>query len=106
MHAWTKNEHNKQSMNLTLNEGDVVGDGGEGARSGRPLAKALGGRAHHILQTQVYSGITDEAGGRRAEKMDRKVDRQIDAHHAVHKEQVTSMWAAAWRAVRRFFDGD
>ena len=51
MHAWTKNEHNKQSMNLTLNEGDVVGDGGEGARSGRPLAKALGGRAHHILQT-------------------------------------------------------
>ena len=40
-----KNE-NKQSINLTLNEGDDVGDGGEGARGGRPLANALGGRAH------------------------------------------------------------
>ena len=57
MHAWTKNEHNKQSMNLTLNEGDVVGDGGEGARSGRPLAKALGGRAHHILPVS-YTHLT------------------------------------------------
>ena len=44
-----KNEH-KQSINLTLNEGDEVGDGGEGARGGRPLAKALGGRAHYLLQ--------------------------------------------------------
>ena len=44
-----KNEH-KQSINLTLNEGDEVGDGGEGARGGRPLAKTLGGRAHHLLQ--------------------------------------------------------
>ena len=40
-----KNEH-EQSINLTLNEGDEVGDGGEGARGGRPLAKSLGGRAH------------------------------------------------------------
>ena len=40
-----KNEH-KQSINLTLNEGDEVGDGGQGARGGRPLAKALGGRTH------------------------------------------------------------
>ena len=45
MHAWTKNEH-KQSINLTLNDGDQVGDGGEGARGGRPFAKPLGGRAH------------------------------------------------------------
>ena len=44
-----KNEY-VQSMNLTLNDGDGVGDGGEGARCGRPLAKALGGRAHHLLQ--------------------------------------------------------
>ena len=36
----------KHSINLTLNDGDEVGDGGEGARGGRPLAKALGGRAH------------------------------------------------------------
>ena len=50
MHACTKNEH-KQSVNLTLNDGDGVGDDGEGAQGGRPLAKALGGRAHHILQT-------------------------------------------------------
>ena len=44
-----KNEHT-HSINLTLNDGDEVGDGGEGARGGRPLAKALGGRAHHPLQ--------------------------------------------------------
>ena len=43
------NEH-KQSINLTMNGGDEVGDGGEGARGGRPLAKALGGRAQRILQ--------------------------------------------------------
>ena len=36
----------KQSINLALNDGDEVGDGGEGARGGRPLAKSLGGRAH------------------------------------------------------------
>ena len=40
-----KNGH-KQSINLTLNEGDEVGDGGEGVRGGRPPAKALGGRAY------------------------------------------------------------
>ena len=44
-----KNEH-KQPINLTLNDGDEVGDGGEGARGGGPLAKAFGGRAHHLLQ--------------------------------------------------------
>ena len=36
----------KQYINITLNDGDEVGDGGEGARGGRQLAKALGGRAH------------------------------------------------------------
>ena len=40
-----KNEH-KQSINLTLNEGGEVGDSGECARGGGPLAKALGGPAH------------------------------------------------------------
>ena len=40
-----KNKH-KQPINLALNDGDEVDDGGEGARGGRPLAKALGGRAH------------------------------------------------------------
>ena len=44
-----KNE-TKQSINLLLNDGDEVGDGGEGARGGRPLTKALGGRAYHLLQ--------------------------------------------------------
>ena len=39
----------KQSINLALNDGDEVGDGGEGARGGRPLAKTLGDRAHHFL---------------------------------------------------------
>ena len=37
----------KQPINLTLNDGDKVGDGGEGARGGRPLAEALSGQAHH-----------------------------------------------------------
>ena len=42
---------NKQSsISLTRNDGDEVGDGGERVRGGRPLAKALGGRAHHLLQ--------------------------------------------------------
>ena len=36
----------KQSSSLTLNDDGEVGDGGEGARGGRPLAKALGDRAH------------------------------------------------------------
>ena len=40
---------NEQSINLTPNDGDEVGDVGEGARGGRPLAKALGVRAHHLL---------------------------------------------------------
>ena len=40
----------KQSTNLTLNDGEEVGDGGEGARGGRPPAKALGDWAHHLLQ--------------------------------------------------------
>ena len=40
----------KQSNNLTLNDGEEVGDGEEGARGGRPLAKALGDRAYHLLQ--------------------------------------------------------
>ena len=46
MHGLEK-EH---SINLMLNDGDEVGDGGEGARGGRPLAKALCDRAHHLLQ--------------------------------------------------------
>ena len=41
---------NKQCINPALNDGDEVGDGGEGARGGRPLAKALGDRTHHLLQ--------------------------------------------------------
>ena len=41
-----KNEH--KTITLTLNEGDEVGDGGEGARGGGPLAKALGGRAQPV----------------------------------------------------------
>ena len=40
----------KQSINLTLNDGDEVGGDGECARGGRPFAKALGDRAYHFLQ--------------------------------------------------------
>ena len=40
-----ENEH-QQSTNIALNDGDELGDGEEGARGGRPLAKALGGRTH------------------------------------------------------------
>ena len=40
----------RQSINLTLNDGDEVDDGGEGVQGGRSLARALGGRAHHLLQ--------------------------------------------------------
>ena len=43
-----ENEH-KQTINLTLNDGDEVSDGGEGGRSGCPLAKALGDRTGHLL---------------------------------------------------------
>ena len=48
MHELGK-EH-KQSINLALNNGDEVGDSGKGVQGGRPIAKALGGRAHHLLQ--------------------------------------------------------
>ena len=40
----------QKSINLTLNFGDDVGDTGEGARGGRPLAEALVNRAHYLLQ--------------------------------------------------------
>ena len=40
----------KQPSNLTLNDGEEVGDGEEGARGGRPPAKALGDRPHHLLR--------------------------------------------------------
>ena len=43
-----KDEH-KQSVNLTLNDGEGSG-AGENARGGGSLAKALGGRVHHHLQ--------------------------------------------------------
>ena len=48
MHAWARKL--TQSINLTLNDGDEVGEGGEGVRGGHALAKASGGRAHHLLQ--------------------------------------------------------
>ena len=48
MHAWARKL--TQSINLTLNDGDEVGDGGEGARGGLSLPKALVDRADHLLQ--------------------------------------------------------
>ena len=44
-----ENEH-IQSINLTLDDADEVGDGGEGAQGGRPLAKALVARARHLFE--------------------------------------------------------
>ena len=41
----------KQPSNLMLNAGEEVGDGGEGTQGGCPLAKAVGDRVHHLLQT-------------------------------------------------------
>ena len=38
------------TSNLTLNDGEELDDGGERARGGRSIAKALGDRAHHLLQ--------------------------------------------------------
>ena len=43
------NEH-KQSIDLTLNDGDEISFGGEDARGGHPIAKALDHRAHDLLQ--------------------------------------------------------
>ena len=74
-----------------LKDGDEVGDGGEGARGGRLLAKALGDRADHFIQPvdvklwcggQKYgSDIADEASSssRRGERMDRHIDRSIES---------------------------
>ena len=45
-----KNEYFVQSINFSMNDGDEVGDGGEGARGGCPLSNALGNRAHHLLR--------------------------------------------------------
>ena len=44
-----ENEHN-QSIDLALNDGDEVGDGGESTRVGRPLVKALLNRVRHLLE--------------------------------------------------------
>ena len=59
-----ENEQNKS--NVLLTDGDEVGDGVEGARGGRPLAKTLGGRAHHFLQPVdvrlLYGGEKDSSG--------------------------------------------
>ena len=44
-----ENENNPP-RNLKLKDGEEVGDGGEGARGERSLAKSLGDRAHHLLQ--------------------------------------------------------
>ena len=51
MRAWTKKL--TQSINLMLNDSDEAGDGGEGTRGGRPLAKALGNRAQHLQPVDV-----------------------------------------------------
>lgn len=40
----------KQPIIISLNDGESVGDGGEGARGGCPLANALGDGAQHLLQ--------------------------------------------------------
>ena len=40
----------KQPSSLTLNDVEEAGNGGEGARGGRPLTEAVGDRAHHLLQ--------------------------------------------------------
>ena len=44
-----ENEH-EQHINHTLDDGDEVGNGGEGARGGRPLAKESGDWPHHPLE--------------------------------------------------------
>ena len=50
-HELTNPENeDKQPSNLTLKDGQEVGGSGGSARGGRPLAKALGDRAHHHLQ--------------------------------------------------------
>ena len=68
-----ENEH-QQSTNIALNDGDELGDGEEGARGGRPLAKVLGDRARHLLQPvdvrlwcggyKYNSGTADEASSK------------------------------------------
>ena len=41
---------NLATYQVALIDGEEIGDVGEGALGGRPLAKALGDRAHHLLQ--------------------------------------------------------
>ena len=53
MHPYTGLEsEDKQPCNLTLRDCEEGGDGVEGARGGRPLAKALGNRAHYLLHQE------------------------------------------------------
>ena len=40
----------QQSGNLSLNDGEEVGDGGGGARGERQLGNPSGERAHYLLQ--------------------------------------------------------
>ena len=44
MHGLENEE--RQTSNVRLNDGEEVGDGGEGMRGGRSLTKALGDQAH------------------------------------------------------------
>ena len=116
-HAWTtvENEH-KQSINLKLNDVEEVGDGGEGARGGRRLAKALGGRAHHLLQPVDVFNQQDLSFGvaarsiaavsskrsqhQQARRNKGQAGRSLDRCSSRRTQtNVTSSWAAVWRAV-------
>ena len=103
----------RQPCKLTPRDCEEGGDGVEGARSGRPLAKALGDRAHHLLhhrrclvvmgvvmgRLEAQQAAVHAADGRsRRGEMGRSIDR-CTSRSTRKRRHATSSWLAAWRPV-------
>ena len=115
-----------ETSNLTTsswNLADYVDGGGEGARRGQPHAKALGDRAHHLLQPvgrrlvtmwrlEIEQRKNNTYCCRRCQQQAGQVRQTrllVDAHHPGHRKndaQPRAGWRLGGRWRRRWCDKD